>query len=656
MSSRSDTPQMSLLPTTPTASSTLPTDFEERRFLQPEGEARDPLYERLEMRLAALERRFQGSKLRANTTVNLRNSSEAEQEETFRKELIAEVDKRHQDALKDIQSYMESIAQSLRTSSPAHPPPPVDLSDYLTAKDLDPLKNRLRVLESILPNRAAAVTVTATSTPANEEMRSLYGQLNSLKMAMETHSKQEKYLLETQSEVKSLRTQLLSLEDSLLQVRSNFEALRKERDLEAKAGGGSPPHRTQSSLPQGITSKQILADISTLMSTERGRALSVTQTPALNANSEQIQTLEVGLKTLRHELEKMRGEMGARDKEIDEMNEHFGRMDRMFSGAVQRVQAEVMQKMESIEEILDRPADNPDALKNLSALRNVIMKLQRDFRSLSGTVKTQQSSSPRLEDLVSSPTVTTESTNPIESRLKAMTSYIQKHDQLLKDQEITLHQVINDMDSMSLYLKNNLDAQRIARLSDMEKFKGEMDAVMRKVTDGIKLNQRDYEKIEELYEQLDKKGDKAELTRKVDKEELKKAYLALSRKINSCREEVRRTVVTPPPPSVPREEAAVRIKKFEFGCLSCGADVSSPEPTTESSPGFPSYRGLQKYGHGFSKLLPILSDLVSPVHKRGTSDLNRLGTERHKPMNRREVETANYTHRLQNETPPYPLP
>jgi hypothetical protein len=446
----------------------------------------------------------------------------------------------------------------------------------------------------------------------------------------------------------------MSVEQAVIRMRDSMELMRKEQEIHSKKPllASTDPSALPAppiSSSQGITSKQLLADVSILFATERSRGFSQPPIP-VQSNGEQVQVLESGLAALRHEMEKIKGEMAARDREIDEMNEHFDRMDRMFSGAVQRVQTEVNKKVESIEELLDRPADNPEASKNLSTLRSVIIKLQRDLRTLSGSVKQQISPLP-LEDLTPS---SKEEVNTLESRLKAITSYIQRHDQQIKDHDVTIRQVIGDMDALNLHIKRSSDSQNIARLNDMEKFRGEVEKVLRKVTDGVKLNQRDYEKMSELYEQMETKGDKAELGKKVDKAELKKAYAELNRKIKSCREEVRRVVVTPLPPTSPKEEAAVRTRRLDFGCLSCGAEVSSPEPA-ELSPGFPSPRGLQKYGHGFSKLLPIINDLVSPAHKRGASELNHVATDRGKQQSRRGLDTA-CSLRLQTETPPYRYP
>jgi len=634
-------PQQSYPPTSPT-SATFPTDPEERKSLlsdlRPESESRsNGGYERLDMRLAALERRFEQKKARTQT-VNIRNWDDGE---VARQEMVELVERKHQEALKDIQTYMESLASSLRQSSPSTPS--LSTTAFLYTKDLEPIHTRLSILESILPARQS--TAPSTAAPGKEDIQA---QIAAIRSSVDAQTKREKVVVELGREVGAVREELMSVESTLVRMRDSLEMMRKEQESGRKRT--FPPSIESPVLPsppQTAVSKQLLVDISSLLASERSRGFSQPPVPLQSSSTEQMQVLESVLGALRHEVERLKVDMTARDKEIDEMNEHFGRMDRMFSGAVQRVQAEVNKKMDSIEELLDRPADDPEASKNLSTLRSVILKLQRDLRSLSGSVR-QQTAPLNLEELAPK---SKDDTNTLESRLKAMTNYIQRHEQLLKDHDITLHQIIGDMDALNLYLKRSSDTQNIARLNDMERFRGEVETVLRKVMDGVKLNQRDYEKMSELYEQLETKGDKAELSKKVDKVELKRAYAALNRKINSCKEEVRRAVVTPPPPVSPKEEAAVRTRRLDFGCLSCGAEVSSPEPA-ELSPGLPVSRGLQKYGHGFSKLLPIINDLVSPAHKRGTSEQNQVVTDRGKQQSRKGLDTA-CSLRLQSDTPPY---
>ena len=381
--------------TSPT-SATLALDPEERKSElfdpRPEPVGRsNGLLERLEMRVAAMERRFDKKKARTQPSFT-RNSDD---EEASRKEIMDMVEKKHQAALKDVQTYMETLTESLRQSVPAPSSPSRPSANSLTVKDLEPLQNRLRALESTVPSRHN----TVPSNPARDDLQQLQAQIHAIRM--EGQSKREKATADLGKEIGAVREELMSVEQAVLRIRDSMELMRKEQEISSKKQllGSTDPSAPSISSSQGITSKQLLADVSILFATERSRGFSQPPVPLQSNGLEQVQVLESGLAALRHEMEKIKGGMAARDREIDEMNEHFDRMDRMFSGAVQRVQTEVNKKMDSIEELLDRPADNPEASKNLSTLRSVIIKLQRDLRTLSGSVKQQTTPLP-LEDLI----------------------------------------------------------------------------------------------------------------------------------------------------------------------------------------------------------------------------------------------------------------
>jgi hypothetical protein len=153
----------------------------------------------------------------------------------------------------------------------------------------------------------------------------------------------------------------------------------------------------------------------------------------------------------------------------------------------------------------------------------------------------------------------------------------------------------------------------------MEQLKDNVEGVLGKVMDGARLNRRDFELVKDLYERVDQKADKAELPTKVDRVELQKAYAALTKKLEVYREEAKKQVEIVQPV---REEAAGTFKRLDIGCLSCGQEVKGEIESRNVTPGPVS--GLQRYGHGFSRLLPMLNDLITPLHKRGQSEMQQF--------------------------------
>ena len=338
----------------------------------------------------------------------------------------------------------------------------------------------------------------------------------------------------------------------------------------------------------------------------RANARSMTHHPTTipyTAHLELLQGFEVQLNGMRHDLDKLKLEMSSRDRELDEVNQHFERLENLFQGSLERIQIEMNQKMEGVMELLDRPADHPDATKNLTALRGVILKLQKEIRDLALSNQKPLASDTPLE-------------NPSPS--KTAFTHIHKLEGQMKGLEVRFVQVSADLESMQQWIKRSAESQGAARLAEMESFRSEIETVLSKVMDGVKLNKRDFENLSELYEKLDLKGDKSELAQKVDKGELRKAYAKLQARIDSFREEVKR-LAEPSPPAV-LEEAAASTRRLETGCLSCGQGVPSMETERDwkhATAQFPSRSSMGKFGHGFSKLLPMLEGIVSPKGKSG---------------------------------------
>jgi hypothetical protein len=195
-----------------------------------------------------------------------------------------------------------------------------------------------------------------------------------------------------------------------------------------------------------------------------------------------------------------------------------------------------------------------------------------------------------------------------------------------------------------------MESQAAIRLGELEDFRFELSSMMKKVSDGVKLSQRDVERVNELYEKLELKGDKAEIALKVDKTDLKRAYGNLSKRIDQFKDDLKRTAEARLSPV--HEDAAVTTKKIDLECLSCGQEVASADNQREGRPmsRYPDRR-LNRFGHGFSKLLPILNNLTLNLnHRRVRSDAVSRDQVRPLRLRTNESERALSTTRLQSQT------
>lgn len=315
--------------------------------------------------------------------------------------------------------------------------------------------------------------------------------------------------------------------------------------------------------------------------------------------------LEARLNSLSKDVEKLHSVLEGKVREMEETEQHVERTERLYQSMIERLHADTERKITALEEILDKPADDAEATKNLSALRGVISKLQRDFKSLSTTVSS-------LQSLPSTPTQDFEPP-------RQLASVIQRQEGQIRSLEAGLRQLTKEIEVLAPTLKRQIESASASRIAEMEQLKDNVEGILGKVMDGARLNRRDFELVKDLYERVDQKADKAELPTKVDRVELQKAYAALTKKLEVYREEAKKQVEIVQPV---REEAAGTFKRLDIGCLSCGQEVKGEIESRNVTPGPVS--GLQRYGHGFSRLLPMLNDLITPLHKRGQSEMQQF--------------------------------
>jgi hypothetical protein len=81
-------------------------------------------------------------------------------------------------------------------------------------------------------------------------------------------------------------------------------------------------------------------------------------------------------------------------------------------------------------------------------------------------------------------------------------------------------------------LKSSEDFEKtLGQLQEMEKIRSNVQEIIQKMQEGSKLHRRDYETIQELKSMLESKLSKEELEQKVDKNDLKKMFRNLSKRV-----------------------------------------------------------------------------------------------------------------------------
>jgi len=334
-----------------------------------------------------------------------------------------------------------------------------------------------------------------------------------------------------------------------------------------------PDTSQQPILSKGSSQRDVLGDVSILLAEDR------TTVTRISAQTQQdcqrrFQLQEKAILTIAQELEALRSvsQVQAQDLEAAFL-------------LVKRVEKQGVETQRTCEHEIERLAqawdkeENPDASKSLAALRGIIGKVQREQREQASVLANL--SVPDLPD----------------SQGSYFPLRLQRQEAQVKHLTGLLQQVSEQMEAMQVQWRRQGESQTAARLAELEALRNEVGVVMKKASEGARLSEKDVERLHALYDKVELKGDRTEVAQKVDRAELKKAYSTLTKKIENFREEVKQGLETERRPS---PEPAATTRRLDQECLSCGQEV--PQGREE--------RGLRRFGHGFSRLLPMLNSLA----------------------------------------------
>lgn len=232
------------------------------------------------------------------------------------------------------------------------------------------------------------------------------------------------------------------------------------------------------------------------------------------------------------ELNKVKTTLNDKSKAVDRLEGQLTQSNTAAESNLQRLRIELKSQIGDIHTLLDRQTEDPEALKNVTSLKVVVMKLQRDFREfLSGDKghrpepvnATFEPESP-IEDLQLSHQTSTSRDLP---------QLLKRHDADIRHMSSQLSIITEEINDLQLAAKRQSEASSQAYLRYMEEVKNDMEGVVGKVNDGLKLSQRDFEKISELFELVGNKGDRVDLEGKAGKEDLKRAAHLLAHRVRT---------------------------------------------------------------------------------------------------------------------------
>lgn len=448
-----------------------------------------------------------------------------------------------------VSSHTSRKTLSRRGSTPS----PTDLGEDLRIQHSAMLQE-LASLKVLYSNAVSA----RTSQPTRDD---LIARVTNLEEQIQPLSEAARHTKTFSQDIEKLKEEYVALGENLQVLNS--------RPISAVSKQETPQ---QPMLSKGLSQRDVLGDVSTLLAEDR------TAVNRISAQTQQdcqrrFEQQEKAIFTLAQELEALRNvyQAQAQDQEAT-----FNLVKRVEKQGVE-TQRTCEQEIERLAQAWDKEED-PDASRSLAALRGLIGKVQREQRE-QATVLAKLS----VTDLP-------------ENQGNYFTLRLQRQEAQVKHLTGLLQQVSEQMEVMQAQWRRQSENQTTARLAELEGLRNEVGAVMKKASEGVRLSNLDMERLHELYLKVELKGDRTEVAQKVDRVELKKAYLSLTKKIESFREEVKQGLEA----ERPSPEPAATTRRLDQECLSCGQEI----PQTREE------RGIRRFGHGFSRLLPMLNSLA----------------------------------------------
>lgn len=289
------------------------------------------------------------------------------------------------------------------------------------------------------------------------------------------------------------------------------------------------------------------------------------------------------------------------------------------------LRAELSKKLNELRDEIFNPGRKSE-VQNIEVLRNLLFKVQKESAECKEKIQEIQSTldnrqeSKLVDDGAMSPEIFPEEpqeeqpTISPSPQLKQISVVLQKHEHNFKQLRSHLSKLAYDLEQSQLAFKKQNEINLSNSLRQLEELKSSVSDVMLKLREGNRLSQSDLNKITELYTLVENKGDKEDITNKVDRQELKKAHRFLTKRIESLHKELKKAEEMRLTTQSQDDPALFRKKQHEFECISCGQEIKEHKDSssikrewrpTNKFPG-----STIKLGPGFSRVLPVISPSI----------------------------------------------
>lgn len=263
----------------------------------------------------------------------------------------------------------------------------------------------------------------------------------------------------------------------------------------------------------------------------------------MTENSTRLEKLEQGLREDHRSL-------------VEDIRENFYKFDEKFEKKI----SEVKESQPKLEPIIEKEQESEIMLRSIVYnLRNEILKIK--------TIIDNIEQKRQIEDSIFGDSSESTSVDPLGPREDtSLKGILRLHDNAIRNLALKI------LPNTQVQTQQNADIGNA--LQYLEDLKAEMKEVLTKQESAKSFTSKDFELINEIYQNLENKSNKSELVQKVDRNELRRIYQMLKKRIDELSENLKKTELNTVN-SYLQEEPFFTKKKLDMGCASCGHALSA---------------------------------------------------------------------------------
>ncbi|CAG9310563.1 unnamed protein product [Blepharisma stoltei] len=265
--------------------------------------------------------------------------------------------------------------------------------------------------------------------------------------------------------------------------------------------------------------------------------------------------------------------------QIEESAHSLKEENKLLSSSIEDISKSIdiklTEKLTEVKELIPQvqvTKEKPEQTESDTVLRSMIFSLRNELTKLRSSI--EQIEHKRMveesifEENASTVFVENFGTKDENNNLKGI---LKLHDNAIRNLALKI------MPGSQMPSQQNQEITNV--LQYLEDLKSQIKEVINKQEHTKSFTSKDFELLNEIYQNLENKSNKSELIQKVDRNELRRIYQLLKKRIDELSEQLKKSDQMQALLST-QEEPYFMKKKYDFGCASCG-QVFSPQSDTQ---------------------------------------------------------------------------